>query len=270
MSNWPHPPRRVRARTAFATWSPFGPAVAALLLVAVVGGVSEWSDDDFRSPRDDWSLDACEARGTTVASITDVRREQDRDGLPTSWALCTFRYEDAQGTPHTASSWLRADLLRAGDHRGVEYLPAEPQVARLVTGVVARTSSWLPWVTSWILLPLLFATGLWLSHVHRTGVVLRHGVATAARIVEVRCPEPARGTKRRRAQRCRVRFAYRGSDGRDHVAVQMPRLMSPLGELLSTAKAGDELERAFAVFAEWAPTRVRLVATVELTEDAPA
>lgn len=267
MTNWPRPPRRVRMSTAFATFSPFGPVVAWILVVATIGGVSQWSGDGFRSPRSDWRLDVADARLTAMATITGVVREKDGNWQKSDFALCTFRFVDEQRIARTATSWLRAELLREGDHRGAEYLRDDPTVARLVDGLVARTSGWLPWVASYVYLPLLLAFGFWLSRVHRTYVVLRNGIATTAHIVAVHCPAPARGKKARGAQRCSVTYRYRGNDGKDRVATQRPRLGSDLGAVLQEAQPGEDLKAGCAVFAEWAPDHVRLVAVREVEED---
>src|SRR5262245_8185391 len=131
MTAWPRPPRRVRKATALATWGVFGTLCTWALVMAVLAGVLMWGDDGFRSPRDDWRLDAAEARGLALGTITTVDVERGRRGQETNRARYSYTFTDARGDTHTGSAWLARNGKGPGDPHGVEYLPDEPDVNRL-------------------------------------------------------------------------------------------------------------------------------------------
>jgi len=262
MTAWPRPPRRVRAATALATWGFFGALCTAALVVALLGGVCALGDDGFRSPRDDWRLDAAAPRGAALGTITAV--DQDRSkGRPARYARYAFSFADAAGQQHAGVAWMVQHGKRPGDHHGVEYLPDDPEVNRLVDGKTAYAALWLPWFSGYVLLPTLAALGLWLARSYRTWVVVRHGHAADATLLDLRRPA---GNGRYRRRHCRVRYRFRGNDGQDHDAVQYARLGSPLARGLQDATVGEVLRDAFAVYAEHAPQRCRLVALAETGE----
>ena len=262
MTAWPRPPRRVRAATALATWGFFGVLCTAAVVLALLGGVCSWSDDGFRSPRDDWRLDAAAPRELALGTITAVD-DRGTGGHAANRARYSYSFTDAQGHAHTSAAWLAPNGKGPGDHHGVEYLPDEPDTNRLVDGTATRIAAWLPWYAGSVLLPALLATGLWLARSYRTFVIVRHGRAADATLLELRLPA-GRGRYGRR--HCRVRYRFHGNDGQDHDAVQFARLGSPLARALQGATEGLVLRDAFAVHAENAPKYCRLVATAETGE----
>lgn len=267
MTAWPAAPRRVPFRVAAQAYGPLGLLAAILLGFALLAGGIEWSRDDFRSPRDDWRLDACEAKGLTSASVEHVTRFYGKRNRPRDFDQVAFRFADANGKEHRGRSWIATGTVEQGAHHGVEYLPEDPAVCRLQGGRAAYVAHWLEWYAGLVSLPLLLVLGIWLAHVYKLRTLLRHGRAFDAVVVEVECPEPAKSRKRRNSQRCRIRYRWRGIDGADRERTQRPRLQSALGQALVGSKPGDVLAAAFVVGSEWSAQQGRLVAVAEVPED---
>lgn len=267
MSSWPSAPRRVAFRVAAQSCGPAGLVFGMLLAMALFAGIAEWSRDEFRSPRDDWRLDAAEPKGLATGTIESVTRFYGKNETPRDYVLTTFRFADAAGTARRGRSWIATGTVREDANHGVEYLPDDPSVCRLRTGTAAYAAHWLDWYAGLVVLPLALALGWWLAHVYKLRALLRNGRAVDAVVVEIDCPEPARSRRRRNAQRCRIRYRYRGIDGADREATQRPRLQSKLGQALVGAKPGEVLKDAFVVASEWTPGAARLVVAAEVPED---
>ena len=266
MPHWPNPPRRVTFFVAAQSREAIGIALGAMLLFACMGLAAEWSRDDFRSPRCDWRLDACEQPSAAVATVRAIDRERDNKGRLRDRARVSYTFVDANNVEQFGVSWLPRGGLREGDHRGVEYLPDDTSVSRLRDSKSTDIAWWLPWYAGWIVLPLLLAFSAWLAHVWRVLVTLRNGVACQAIATELAVPEQEQGKRRKHAQRCLVRFRWRGPDGSDHEATQRPRLHSALGRALANERVGQPMATAFVICSEWAPQHGRLIATSEVRE----
>src|SRR5262249_51051428 len=151
--------------------------------------------DGGRLPRDDWQLDAApqlaqlDATVTAVAADADAKQER----------RVQYEFTGPDGTKRRGSSWSRRGPFAVGDRVTVEALPSDVGVSR-VRGLHATLAAlWLhDWAGLW-LLPALFCTGLWLARVQRTWVVLRHGRAAPAQLLERRQLLPAL---------LRVRYAF--------------------------------------------------------------
>ena len=86
-----------------------------------------------------------------------------------------------------------------------------------------------------------------------------------ARVESLRSSPAYRGAWKH-AQRCLVRFRWRGPDGSDHEATQRPRLHSALGRALANERVGQPMATAFVICSEWAPQHGRLIASSEVRE----
>ncbi len=262
MSDWPRPPRQVSRRVLFATWGWFGRLCCALLAASLLWLLAAWAGDDFRSPRRDWLLDARVDCDVALGEVLAVARATDRSGAPSDDGEYRFRFTDRAGIVVDGVSY-GSEPLQAGDHHGVEYVLATPTICRLRGLHCGRLAPLLSWFPGYVLLPELLLAGLWASRVYRTFVVLRHGRATAAALIE--CTVPSRAGRRRRKY-CRLRYRFQGTDGSAHTASQHEHVDSPLARIAVAADLGQPLAGAFVVHSETAPQQCRLVAAAEVAE----
>ncbi len=246
MPPWPNPPRNAAFSTAAQSYDAVGLFAGFLLLCSLVFGIVEWSRDAFCSPRADWQLDACEHPLLATARIEAIERIFDADGVPIDTVRARYSFE-VDGVRRDGSSWLPRGELRAGDERSVEMLPENRDVHRLRGGTRAYVARWLPSYAGAVLLPLMFAFGVWLAHAYRVLSTIRNGDAADAFVLELRVPEPARRRRQRFAVRCFVRVRWRGADGVLRELTQRPRRDSQLGEALANAKENETLAMAFVV-----------------------
>lgn len=250
----PRPPRTVRTAAAFATWSGFGALTVLALALALATALALLAADGFRLPRFDWRLDAAPATHRTMAELTRPP--------PPGGGRCAYTFV-ADGTEHAGSSWAPAPvaaLLQEGNRCTVEFLGGDPQVNRLVGTHRARAAIWLPQFAGWALLPAVLAVAVWLARVQRTWVILRHGQAAPARLLE-------RSAVRVPPGHWRVRYGFREADGSEREASQYVRRSGPLGAAIGAAAVGQPLAGALAIHGD-DPRRSRLVAGRDVGEAA--
>jgi hypothetical protein len=260
----PRPPRHVPWRVALRSWGRFGTFACAMLATSLLGLLVFWAQDDFRSPRDDWRLDAAPAPAVANAHITAVQHVRSKDGRRIARSCASYTFLDAAGVERHGRSWLSGSAPEVDAVVGVEYLPDDPGTNRLLGSNSSYLARILPNYAGFLLLPELLLMGLWLTRAYRVRTVLRHGRATTATLVHCRRPDDRRRKRRHYA----VRFRYHGNDGTDHEGWQYTSLGTPLDRVLAQAAVNAPLDGAFVVHDEMNAGRARLVTAAEVSEAA--
>ncbi|MGE3172720.1 MAG: DUF3592 domain-containing protein [Planctomycetota bacterium] len=261
MSGWPRPPRHVPWRLALQTWGVLGAFATAMLVVSLVALAVMWAEDGFRSPRDDWRLDAGPAE-VAEARVTQVRHRRNKHGRVTR-SFVSYVYDPGDGERSGQSVTTRRDV-EPGAAVAVEYLRNDPGVSRMVGTHATYLGRILPTFAGLLLLPELFLVLLYLTRVFRIRTIVRHGPAVAGVLVGHR--RPADGKRRRRSKNYRVRYGYRGADGLDHEGWQFVRFDSALDRAVQATGEGQTFAAAFVVHDERNARRARLVAAAGVTE----
>jgi hypothetical protein len=186
------PPAPRQARWGAVLWFRW-PLAVVFVLAGVVGGLASVMLSMATSKRaHDAELDRgpCHIVAGTVVATRETRvRLADESAV---FATFTFRPADADAVAadHKASCFAPASLCVAPEGATatihVEYLPDEPDVARIVGGrLTLQPDLWTPWFVL-VVVPGLAAGALWAFGVLRLRGVLRDADITLADEYEIR------------------------------------------------------------------------------------
>lgn len=251
MSVLPNPPRNPRLRACLSLWWPFGLVVAALWLALTVIALVLLAQDGFRLPTRDMQLDGSSVTLPDAAEITAI---DDAGAHLGSRALQAVSYRaTVDGDLYRGTSFAWSGGFRVGGRAGLQMLPGDHRVQRLDGGVLALSSTWMPWFAGWIWLPLCAVLGFWLVRVYRLRVMLRQGPEAAAELLEA--------APRRYVNPPQLLVRYRFTAGGNPVeGWRWLRLDSPLARRLQQLPLPAAAADVAVVYEELAPAHHRLLA----------
>lgn len=249
----PDPPRRVRLRTAAATWWPLGVATGTLWAILTVLFLVMLAWDGFRMPMGDWALDRDGTAAAAPAQVTAVAATSTRY-FSRRVHRVHYRFVRDDGTPVDERCYTLGSRYRPGQSAAMEYLPDAPHLRRLRDSMRAESALWHPlFLAIWLPVSLLLA--FWGSRVYRTLVLLRNGRAAPAELVQAR---PTRLISS--PPHLRVHYAFVDGQGGHREGWQLVRRAGVLGQRIADLAPGTPIPGSAAVHDEANPAVSRLCA----------